>query len=179
MRYNKQYKLKICAICNKEFIPSGNNQKYCSKECHKNYIKKCHTLKASKNKICQICDKEFTPKNNRQKYCSKECYRNEHRLIDNVRLRVWHALKNNIKSAHTKELLGCTSEECWKHLEKQFKSDATRIMTRENYGEWEVDHIIPCSSFDLSDPEQQRKCFNYTNLQPLWKEENRKKYCKY
>jgi len=35
-----------------------------------------------------------------------------------------------------------------------------------------IDHIIPCKSFDLSDPKQQVKCFHYTNLQPLWSYEN-------
>ena len=36
----------------------------------------------------------------------------------------------------------------------------------------QIDHIIPCKTFDMSDPEQQRKCFHYTNLQPLWQYEN-------
>ena len=48
-------------------------------------------------------------------------------------------------------------------------------MTWENYGEWEVDHILPCASFDLEQPEAQRQCFHYTNLQPLWKADNRSK----
>ena len=38
-----------------------------------------------------------------------------------------------------------------------------------------IDHIVPCASFDLSDPEQQRRCFHYTNLQVLWWRENLEK----
>ena len=45
-------------------------------------------------------------------------------------------------------------------------------MTWENYPEWEIDHIRPMASFDLTDPEQQRQCCHYSNLQPMWSEEN-------
>jgi hypothetical protein len=72
------------------------------------------------------------------------------------------------KSKSTQELIGCTIEQLWIHLEKSFKLG----MTRENYGKWHVDHIIPCVSFDLTKPEEQSKCFHYTNLQPLWASEN-------
>jgi hypothetical protein len=57
------------------------------------------------------------------------------------------------------KLLGVTNIELvWKHLELTFKPG----MTRENHGEWHIDHIIPCISFDLSKPEEQAKCFHYT-----------------
>jgi hypothetical protein len=45
-------------------------------------------------------------------------------------------------------------------------------MTRENYGKWHIDHIKPCSRFNLSKPEEQCKCFHFSNLQPLWAREN-------
>ena len=45
-------------------------------------------------------------------------------------------------------------------------------MTRENHGECHYDHMRPCASFDLTDPEQQKQCFHYTNLQPLWAKDN-------
>jgi hypothetical protein len=52
-------------------------------------------------------------------------------------------------------------------------------MSWNNHGSyWEIDHIKPCSSFDLTDIEQQKQCFHYTNLQPLTIYENRSKYNK-
>jgi hypothetical protein len=44
-------------------------------------------------------------------------------------------------------------------------------MTIDNYGEWHIDHIIPCSAFNLSDPEQQKKCFHYYGLRIILKKE--------
>jgi len=54
------------------------------------------------------------------------------------------------------------------HLEMKFKNG----MSWGNYGQWHIDHMIPCSKFDLTHSEQQRKCFHFSNLQPLWAIEN-------
>tara|TARA_B110000008_G_scaffold43335_2_gene40945 strand:- start:6326 stop:6991 length:666 start_codon:yes stop_codon:yes gene_type:complete len=91
------------------------------------------------------------------------------RLARNLRSRLRKALKGKNKSASTISLLGCSIPHLKDHLEKQFLPG----MTWENHGPvWHVDHMMPCASFDLIDPEQQRQCCHYTNLQPLWGPEN-------
>ena len=97
------------------------------------------------------------------------------RITENLRRRLNHALAGTSKSQETMELLGCSPEELKQYLEQQFQDG----MTFENYGEWQIDHIKPCSKFDLSQPKQQRECFHYSNLQPLWKRDNLRKSNKY
>lgn len=73
------------------------------------------------------------------------------------------------KAAKTEELLGCTVEAAREHLERQFLPG----MSWSNHGQWHIDHIRPCASFeDLTRLEQQKACSHYTNLQPLWAEDN-------
>ncbi len=90
----------------------------------------------------------------------------------NLRTRIGDALRaaNATKSARTLELLGASIEEVRAHLEAQFKLG----MTWDNWSihGWHIDHIKPCASFDLTDPEQQKACFHYSNLQPLWAKDN-------
>lgn len=97
------------------------------------------------------------------------------RLAQNTRTRVSGLLRGHVKSAPTLVLLGCSLEQLKAHLEAQFKPG----MSWDNYGQWHVDHKRPCASFDLSKPEDQRACFHYTNLQPLWAKENRVKNSRY
>ena len=87
--------------------------------------------------------------------------------------RIRKAIKGLNKSKTTLKLLGCSIKTVRKHIESQFKSG----MSWSNYGYygWHIDHIIPCSSFDLSKPSEQKKCFHYTNLQPLWAKDNMQK----
>jgi hypothetical protein len=86
--------------------------------------------------------------------------------------RLNEVLKKNktYKTSNIITLLGCSLDKVKEYLEKQF----TIGMNWENHGiYWEVDHILPCDYFDLSDVEQQKQCFHYTNLQPLIKTDNR------
>ena len=96
----------------------------------------------------------------------------EFKISEALRSRIKDAVKKGFtkKAYKTKELLGCDYNTLKEHIESQF----THGMTWENHGlfGWHLDHINPCSSFDLTDPEQQKKCFHYTNLQPLWAEDN-------
>ena len=98
-----------------------------------------------------------------------------YRLIYNYRRRLGHALNGNIKSASSMELLGCTGAFFKKYIEQKFKPG----MSWENRGSFHIDHIIPCASFDLSKPEEQRKCSHYTNLQPLSPIDNMRKGARY
>lgn len=87
------------------------------------------------------------------------------RIITNVRTRTNSALQT--KSKHTDEYLKCTYEFLYKHLESQF----TDGMTWENYGEWQVDHIVPIKWNKPTEQEQIHR-LGWYNLQPLWKVDN-------
>ena len=87
---------------------------------------------------------------------------------------IYYVKKGYNKPTTTINYLGCSIKKLKNHLEKQFREG----MSWENYGKWEIDHIKPLSIFDLTKLENQKKCFHYTNLQPLWKSENRSKGAK-
>jgi hypothetical protein len=98
-------------------------------------------------------------------------------LKDQLRRRVLGALAraNASKAGRTFELIDCTPQFLKEHLESKFKQG----MSWANRRLWHIDHIIPCAAFDLTDPQQQKACFNYKNLQPLWATENLKKGSRY
>ena len=121
--------------------------------------------------------------NNRKKWIDARAKRKKDRhkndigfkLKNNIISRMNLALKGKIKSARTEKLLGCTITELKTYLENKFKEG----MSWDNRVEWHIDHVIPCALFDLSKEEEQKKCFHYTNLQPLWAKENILKRDKY
>ena len=136
---------------------------------------------SEKNKV-QIAkyQKEYLQKNkSHRNKLQKERYSNDidFKLRINLRNRIYAVLKGNYKSKSTTELLGCTIQELKKYLQSQF----LRGMNWSNCGlnGWEIDHIKPCVLFDLSNSKQQKLCFNYRNLQPLWAEDNRSKADKF
>lgn len=101
----------------------------------------------------------------------------EFRLSAILRTRLSTLLRRNkcIKYDSTLKLLGCSLEEFKVYMSAKF----TIGMSWDNYGDWHIDHIKPCSKFDLSIEKEQRICFHYTNLQPLWAIDNLKKGNRY
>lgn len=97
-----------------------------------------------------------------------------YKLRKGCSIRIWHFLKGAGKSKPTKDLIGCSWDQLKKHLEEQFKDG----MSWENWSKtgWHIDHIIPLSSANTLE-EIERLC-HYTNLQPLWAEDNLKKGAK-
>lgn len=98
------------------------------------------------------------------------------KITEAMRIRLKFALRRQCAKIPPRSTLhiGCTIEFLVEWLERQF----TKGMTWKNYGEWHVDHIVPCAAFDHTDNDQILKCWHYTNLRPLWATENRRKCAK-
>lgn len=97
-------------------------------------------------------------------------------LAYRLRARVYQAIKASgaSKSARTEELVGCSIEFLRQHIERQFKSK----MSWDNPGSYHIDHIVPVSSFDLTDIQQQRVAFSWLNMRPLTPKKNMSKGAK-
>lgn len=98
-----------------------------------------------------------------------------YKIKEILRGRLYKAIKGYSKEKSAMLLIGCSIDELKLYIEQQFKKN----MSWDNYGEWHIDHIKPCSLFDFNNLEEQQKCFHYTNLQPLWALENLTKSNKY
>jgi hypothetical protein len=162
---NNKEKIKQWRLNNREKIIQQKKKHYLKNKKH--YNQKCKQWRLNNKKHIR----EYYHKYEKERFKIDPNYK----LIKYTRNRIKSVLKGIYKSKSTIKLLGCSIEECWQHLESKFQPG----MTRENHGLWHVDHIRPCISFNLTDPEQQAICFHYTNLQPLWAEDNLKKGAKY
>lgn len=144
----------------------------------KNNKKKYYSIEKNKKKHLAKC-KEYRKisKYKRNTYLRNKTKSNiNFKILKNLRSRISIAVKKIKKSNSTKNLIGISLDDFRLYLESKFKGG----MTWDNYSRngWHIDHIKPCASFDLTDPEQQKQCFHYTNLQPLWWYENLSKGCK-
>lgn len=98
----------------------------------------------------------------------------QRKIVNRLRSRVASAIreKGSIKSDRTINLVGCSVEFFMGYIEAQFVDG----MSWDNYGvgigKWQIDHIIPCNTFDMEKIEDQKKCFHYINSRPLWCQEN-------
>ena len=143
----------------------------------KNYREDNKYKQSKRIKLWKKQNKERVKKTNSSRSKIRRLTDKSFKIRSNLSRRINHALTNHFKDKKIKkniktlDLLGCSVEKLIKHLEKKFHKG----MDWKNYGKWEIDHIIPCAKFNLEHLDQQKICFNYKNLQPLWKIDNIKK----
>jgi len=178
----------ICIDCNN----FERRKKYKNNEEHRKKLIKAATefkhKKVEENqKIREEEQKKIGIENKQCKYCNeikhkerfrhnrlkcKDCERDEpiEKFKRYVRTRIYNCLKNN-KNKHSVDYLGCSTDEYIKWI-----FDYDTGFNLENYGkEWHIDHVIPISTFDLTDKKEQMLAFNWRNTMPLNSEENLKK----
>lgn len=177
-------------------ITDGNELKRCSRCTEWKPLDEYTKSKPTSDGLCDKCkpclkkyrheridkDKEYR-KNNREKVnlWRRNKYKNskerqtdvfiQRRIKENLARRLRFVLKGVQKSERTCELIGCSPEELKKHIECTF----SERMSWENYGEWHIDHVIPCAAFDQTIEVQRKACWNFRNLRALWGPENLKK----
>lgn len=162
-------------------IVDASLQHYFKQTISSNEYKYLYALRKGRQKLASICGQvlklKSTTKTDRYRAMKAGGDKydqtiNQQRLrakiASRLRCRISSALKKN-KITKTNELIGCGYDFFMGYLEAKFIEG----MSWSNYGAWEIDHIKPMASFDLTDIKQQKLCCHYTNLQPLWKEDNR------
>ncbi len=165
------YDCKECSKIRTKTRQSSIDGKTKLKEYHKSYYLDNKELIHTKNKKYYENNKEkvrlINDRLHRQKMQNNPFYKLKHQL----RTRLYQALQKTfwLKKSNFNKYIGCSRDELLQHIELQFKPG----MTWKNHGEWHIDHKTPlCSA--KTEEELYGLC-HYTNLQPLWAEENLKK----
>jgi len=163
-------KNKLCSVCNIEKLETNfhvaKNKGYIRAMCKDcSSVKRKEHYKENKTQINKQVTEYQVKKMN-----AEPIFKMERRM----RNRIYCAFKaqSHAKNNRTWKYLECTAQEFQKWIEYQLYDG----MTMENYGNfWHIDHVIPCSKFDLSDEEQIKKCFSWKNLRPFRSEKNNTK----
>lgn len=179
--YKSKNKEKIKESSKQYFIKNSDRIMKVHDEYRTNNIEKIKERQKKyykNNKTKYILQQQIYRENNREKVNeNKRRYQSQRResdylykLTENMRCRVrdYMKIKNITKRNKTFEIVGCTPKELSQYIELQF----TDIMSWDNYGKfgWHIDHIIPLDSAKTE--EELYKLCHYTNLQPLWWNEN-------
>ncbi len=160
LKYRREYYRKTYIPSNRQKIYENSNEYY---KINKGRIKNNHNNYIQKNR--EKWNKYLS------NYINNKIKTNpQFKLTVNLRKRLVRALKGIIKSDTTMNLVGCSREYLINYIESQFDDEMSWSAYLEN--KIHIDHIIPCSHFNLKKEEEQRKCFHYSNLRPLWARDN-------
>ena len=89
------------------------------------------------------------------------------RLNNHMRFWIYHSLGRGRYGWNWELLVGYTIDNLIAHIETHF----TDGMSWENFGDWEVEHVVPREKFDYASAEDSgfRECWALENLRPEWR----------
>lgn len=183
---------KRCEVKMNKVYQDNNKEKV--REKSKKYEQKNKEKIAEQRKIWKLNNPDYYKKHgreyrkkNREKILeyNREYQKNKYhndidyklRILIGGRIRRILTQKKIIKDSSTMQLLGCSLDFFKNYIENKFIDGMTWDELKD--GRIHLDHVRPCSSFNLSKKDDLKACFHYTNLQPLWAEDNLKKGSKY
>ena len=148
-------------------------KEYYKKKAQDKIIKKKYKETFKEDKIRENYKEKSKEKKIKYEYKKLREVRPIYKILNNLASRINTRLKDEgIKRELTyTQILGSSVVD----FENYLTSKMSEGMTFDNYGMWEVDHIMPFSLFDFNNLEELKECCHYTNLQPLWAQDNRKK----
>ena len=155
-------------------------RRYCSQACSVKHYRELHPEMVEKNYLRHL----NKIRNNREAQLKRNTYMRllrktspSYAMACRLRGRVRSALieAGQKKRLSTAELVGCSFDDLVIHVESKFTAGMNWDVFLKSGGEIHIDHIMPCAAFDLTKEEEQRECFHWSNLQPLWAVDNMKK----
>lgn len=159
---------------------SHRPKKYCSQDCSVKHYRELHPEMVEKNYLRHL----NRMRNNREAQLKRNTYMRlirktnpSYAVACRLRGRVRGALMDagQKKRLSTAELVGCSFKDLVIHIESKFTVGMDWDVFLNSRGGIHIDHITPCAAFDLTKEEEQRECFHWSNLQPLWAVDNMKK----
>jgi len=167
-RKTKEPEFRVCGFCDKKFTDNSRskNKKYCSIRCNTDAGHARHKDNILNGSIEKRKDKRDRKVERKYRYNTDIKFK----LSIVLRTRLNAAIKNGQKAGSAIKDLGCSVDLLKSYLESKFLPN----MTWDNWGKdgWHIDHIIPISSFDLTNRDELLKACHYTNLQPMWALDN-------
>ena len=186
---------RVCTDCNEQRAPSefyvdrgrlAAKCKGCTKEAQRLYnqrkgkvVRERYRATAARGVAVGKYNKSQKAQAARARWreSAKECV--EYRLIEAHRSTMKSAMQcygnGQKKDDHTILLLGCSIADFRNYIEKQWQVGMTWDSRGVGQGKWQIDHITPLASFDLTKPDEQKRAFHFSNQQPLWHSDNAKK----
>jgi hypothetical protein len=171
-----------CRVCNKSLNHYNIRQTIC-RACHYTINSAWNkgvkgSVPWNKGKSAFVDRESYRIHKNKQRKIKRDGESIDKKMPDRIRTLIRNQIRrhcNRKKNTKTEILLGCSANSFREYIEGMFEDGMSWSNYGNGHGKWNIDHVYPISRFNLSDIEEQKRAFNFTNCRPMWAIDNIKK----